>query len=106
MPQLGQGKHLVNPPAEAVLRLALSIPSMVMDDHLFVEKLGLEGVVGQEVGLVKATVILVMLMHQPNCLHQPPHQFGSTSSWVHVPILLPSRLQLVCYSPLRVTMGN
>ena len=69
------GKDLVTVLTKTIMRFALSIPSLAVDNYLFVEELDQEGVAGQTIGLVKAMVIWVMLVHLSTCFHHPPTSF-------------------------------
>ena len=58
---------------EVVVRFALFFPRVAMDNQLFAEELGWEGVAEQVAKSVKEMVILVMPVCLPTHLYQTPH---------------------------------
>ena len=110
MLQLRQGKYPLASPIEMIIRLALSIPSLVVKNHLFIEELYWEGVAGQMIGPVKAPVIRVILVHLPTSHYHYSHQFQPTMAGKpassHLPSLSKGLLaylylvQLACHRPV------
>ena len=93
---------------EAVIRFMLRILSDAIYDYLFVEELGWEGILGWDIGPVKAPAIQVILVHSLPTFTSPPlppvyHGLG-TCTWL--PAWLPKKLvawpslaQLACHMP-------
>ena len=73
---------------EMVTRFVLDILSVVVDNHLFIEELDLEGMVGKEIGLMKAMFIQAMPVHPPTHLHPPPNQLWPIVAKAPVPSYL------------------
>ena len=57
---------------EMFKRFSLNVLSMAAENHLFMEELGWEGLMGWWIGLLKAMVDWFMLAHPPTCFHHGP----------------------------------
>ena len=62
--------------SEVVMGLVLSVPSEVVDIHLFEVEVGWKGGPGWDVQLVEAMVLWVMAVCPPTHVHYPPNNSG------------------------------